>query len=133
MFRRFLMGRYGNDHLNFALMLISLIFGICTFFTYGIGDLICSMLQLMVLAVWCMRAFSRNIYKRRAENAVFLRFWSKVKKFFHPVSAFFARLADRRHKYFKCPNCKSRLRVPRHRGKITVTCPRCKNKFDKKS
>ena len=133
MFRRFLMGRYGNDHLNLALMVVSLVFGLITFFTYGIGDLICSILQLMLLSVWMLRAFSRNIYKRRAENMVFLRFWGKVKAFFRPVKAFFARLGDRNHRYFKCPKCRSRLRVPRGRGKITITCPRCRNMFDKKS
>ena len=133
MFRRFLMGRYGHDHLNLFIMVVSLLFGIVTFFTYGIGDLICSILQLMFLAVWMMRAFSRNFYKRRAENTVFLRLWGKVKGFFRPVKAFFARMADRSHRYFKCPKCKARLRVPRGRGKITITCPRCRNTFDKKS
>ena len=127
------MGRYGNDHLNLFIMLVSLIFGVATFFTYGIGDLIFSMLQLMFLALWLMRAFSRNFYKRRAENMVFLRIWGKVKAFFRPVKGFFARLADRKHRYFKCPKCKSRLRVPRGRGKITITCPKCRNMFDKKS
>lgn len=127
------MGRYGNDHLNLFIMLVSLIFGVATFFTYGIGDLILSMLQLMFLALWLMRAFSRNFYKRRAENMVFLRIWGRVKTFFRPVKGFFARLADRNHRYFKCPKCKSRLRVPRGRGKITITCPRCRNMFDKKS
>ena len=133
MFRRFLMGRYGNDHLNLFIMLVSLVFGLVTFFTYGIGDLILSILQLMFLALWLMRAFSRNFYKRRAENMVFLRIWGRVKPFFRPVKNFFMRLADRKHRYFKCPVCKARLRVPRGRGKITITCPRCRNRFDKKS
>ena len=133
MFRRFLMGRYGNDHLNLFIMLVSLVFGLVTFFTYGIADIIFSLLQLMFLALWLMRAFSRNFYKRRVENMVFLRIWGKVKAFFRPVKGFFARLADRKHRYFKCPKCKSRLRVPRGRGKITITCPRCRNMFDKKS
>ncbi len=114
-------------------MLVSLVFGVATFFTYGIGDLILSILQLMFLALWLMRAFSRNFYKRRAENMVFLRIWGRVKPFFRPVKNFFMRLADRKHRYFKCPVCKARLRVPRGRGKITITCPRCKNKFDEKS
>lgn len=127
------MGRYGNDHLNLFIMLVSLIFGVATFFAYGIGDLIFSILQLMFLALWLMRAFSRNFYRRRAENTVFLRIWGRVKAFFRPVKGFFARLADRKHRYFKCPKCKSRLRVPRGRGKITITCPRCRNMFDKKS
>jgi hypothetical protein len=114
-------------------MLVSLIFGVATFFAYGIGDLILSILQLMFLALWLMRAFSRNFYKRRAENTVFLRIWGRVKPFFGPVKNFFMRLADRKHRYFKCTVCKARLRVPRGRGKITITCPRCRNRFDKKS
>lgn len=36
------------------------------------------------------------------------------------------------HKYFLCPNCKQTVRVPRGRGQITITCPKCKQKFDKK-
>lgn len=133
MFRRFMMGRYGNDHLNLALIIISLLLGIVTFFTHGIADLVCSLFQFVLLAVWAMRAFSRNIYKRRSENNAFLRFWTAFKEKCRPIKAFFARLADRKHKYFKCPKCHSRLRVPRGRGSITVTCPRCKNVFDKKS
>lgn len=133
MFRRFLIGRYGNDQLNFFIMMLSLIVGITGIFLNGIANLILSILQLSLLAVWCMRAFSRNYNSRARENQSFLRFWMSVKKKFKGISSFFSRLSDRKHKYFKCVNCKSRLRVPRGRGRITVTCPRCKHKFDKKS
>ena len=133
MFRRFLIGRYGNDQLNFFIMMLSLIVGITGIFLNGIANLILSILQLSLLAVWCMRAFSRNYNSRVRENQSFLRFWMSVKKKFKGISSFFSRLSDRKHKYFKCVNCKSRLRVPRGRGRITVTCPRCKHKFDKKS
>lgn len=133
MFRNFLMGRYGNDQLNFFIMIMSLAFGISTFFTYGIADAVLSLLQLLLLVIWVLRAFSRNHYKRSIENQKFLRCWLSVKKAFKGATAFFKRLADRKHKYFKCEKCKSRLRVPRGRGNITVTCPRCKHKFDKKS
>lgn len=133
LFRNFLTGRYGNDQLNFFIMILSLVCGVMTFFTYGIADAVLSLLQLLLLVIWVLRAFSRNHYNRGAENQKFLRFWFSVKKAFKGIPAFFKRLADRKHKYFRCERCKSRLRVPRGRGNITVTCPRCKHKFDKKS
>ena len=126
-------GRYGSDRLNNAILILSVIFGLISIVVSGVAELIFSLLQLMMLALWAMRAFSRNFYNRRRENERFGYYWNISKKKFSPVSAFFKRLADRKHKYFKCPGCGSRLRVPRGRGVITVTCPVCKNKFDKKS
>lgn len=126
-------GRYGNDQLNFAILLISLFCGLFSFFTRGVASTVFSLLQAVLLVLWALRAFSRNRYARADENRKYLIFWGKFKQKNKPLFDFFARLADRKHKYFKCPNCKARLRVPRGRGSITVTCPRCKNKFDKKS
>ena len=133
MFRNFMMGRYGNDHLNMALMMTSLAFGLLSMAFTGIADMIFALLQFIFLCLWLFRAFSRNIQKRQKENISFLRFWNKTKNKLSPVFGFFARLKDRQHRYFKCPNCKSRLRVPKGRGNITITCPKCKTKFDKKS
>lgn len=65
------------------------------------------------------RMFSRNIYRRQAENQKWLNFW--------------ARLKDRNHRYFCCPYCKQRVRVPRHKGKINIRCPRCGEKFIRKT
>ena len=127
------MGRYGNDQLNFAIVLCALVFGLLTVFTKGIADLVFSLIQWMLLVTWALRAFSKNHYNRQKENQSFLRLWSSAKKKFSAVGAFFTRVSDREHKYFKCPNCKARLRVPKGRGEITVTCPCCRNRFDKKS
>lgn len=126
-------GRYGNDQLNNALLIIGVAFGLLSVIFGGIVEWIFMLLQFSFLAVWAMRAFSRNHFKRRTENQMYLVFRGKLNQRFKGVSAFFKRLADREHKYFKCPNCNSRLRVPRGRGMITVTCPRCRTKFDKKS
>lgn len=128
-----MMGRYGNDQLNLAVLTLSLVFSLVSFFTGGIVSLVFWFFQVLFIAYWAMRAFSRNIYKRQKENYVFMTFLNKIKKRFSGVTAFFKRLADRKHKYFKCPRCASRLRVPRGRGNITVTCPRCRHQFDKKS
>lgn len=37
------------------------------------------------------------------------------------------RLMD--YNVISCPNCKSRLRVPKDKGKIKVTCPKCSSQF----
>lgn len=75
--------------------------------------------------------FSRNVYKRSGENTKFLRMT-------YPVTSRFKswknRWRDRKtHKYLKCPHCKQQLRVPKGKGEITVTCPKCHTKFDGKS
>lgn len=126
-------GRYGNDQLNVFIIAVSFVFGLVSMFVGGYVDFALMLAQFMFLTLWAMRAFSRNHYKRRRENAVFMKYWVAVKKRCRTVSNFFSRLADRKHKYFKCPLCKSRLRVPRGRGNITITCPRCKHRFDAKS
>ena len=70
------------------------------------------------------RALSRNLQKRRKENADFLEYF-KVKKL-----SFRER---KEYKYFRCPRCKVWQRVPRGRGNIVVHCRSCAYKFDKKS
>ena len=132
MFRKFFSGRYGNDHLGIILLLISTFFGIVAFFAGGVYSMIFVLLQLIFIALWAMRAFSRNFYARSRENRAVLYLWRPFRNRYIELSKAFGRMKDRKHKYFKCPRCKSRLRVPRGRGEITVTCPRCRYRFDKK-
>ncbi len=133
MFRKFMYGRYGNDQLNVFLLVSALPFGLLSIIFGGFLGLAFTLTQYVILAFWAMRFFSKNVHKRRSENMAFLGIWRMLQGKFSGVSGFFSRLKDRKHKYFKCPKCKSRLRVPRGRGEITVTCPRCRNRFDKKS
>ena len=42
-------------------------------------------------------------------------------------------IKDREYKYFVCPGCGQICRVPKKRGKITITCPRCHASFDRRS
>ena len=43
------------------------------------------------------------------------------------------RIKDREHRYFDCAKCRQLVRVPRGKGKIMITCPKCKEKFQRKS
>ena len=76
------------------------------------------------------RMLSRNPARRRAENAKFLKVagpaiqWFRLRRTIH---------RDKEHCYFKCPNCGQQLRVPRGKGKITVTCRSCGAVFEEKS
>ena len=76
------------------------------------------------------RTYSRNIYKRREENEKYLKMIQPIKKRFNVIKK---NHQDKEHKYYLCPSCKQIVRVPKGRGKITITCPTCKNRFDKKS
>jgi hypothetical protein len=130
---RFMYGRNGVDRLGLttlwtaiALNLISLIFKNSAI-VYTILTAIAFVLTLLTL----FRMFSRKLEKRRTENA---RFMDKV---WYPVSHLFrgakSKAQDKEHKYFTCPNCRAVCRVPRGKGKIVITCPRCGGEIRGKS
>jgi len=124
---RFMAGRYGNDQLNnFILILILIVIVINVFVDFYL-------LTVIYLLLWCwsmFRMMSRSIYKRRAENAVFLKFWNKIKNKFKLIGN---KYRDRKtHVYKKCPKCKAVLRLPKQKGDHTVKCPKCSERFDVK-
>ena len=114
--RRFMEGRYGNDKLNNAILGTALLISILGLFIRT------PLLNLIayVLMFWAIfRTLSRNTYKRYQENRKFLQFFDRIR--------------DREHKYFDCPKCRQMVRVPRGKGKISITCPRCREKFVRNS
>ncbi len=47
---------------------------------------------------------------------------------------FRAQQQDKRYyKYFNCPNCNQKVRVPKGKGKIEITCPKCRTSFIRKT
>ena len=121
-------GRYGTDQLSVFLLAVYLILAVISRLSYHLYFLSWVALIPLVLAV--LRMFSRNLERRRAENAKFLSLaspfvrWFKLRRTIH---------RDKDHCYFKCPNCGQYLRVPRGTGKITVTCRNCGVSFEEKS
>ena len=118
--RRFMMGRYGNDKLNTALLITGAIISVISlilriWFISVISMVLCYI--LMFIAIF--RMLSRNTYKRYQENRKYLQFLERIK--------------DRQHRYYDCPRCRQQVRVPRGKGKISITCPKCKEKFIKKT
>jgi predicted RNA-binding Zn-ribbon protein involved in translation (DUF1610 family) len=87
--------------------------------------------SILLVAYAFLRMFSKNVNKRRSENYKFVMFMQKIKNSF---TGFFANLkASKTHKVFSCPKCSQKLRVPRGKGKISITCSKCGNKFVKQT
>ena len=118
--RQFMTGRYGTDKLSLTLLVVAMVLSILSSFMGT--SLLNPVLTLLsyVLMFWALfRVFSRKTYARYEENRKFLRFFDQLK--------------DRTHRYFSCPKCRQTVRVPRGKGKISITCPKCKEKFVKKT
>lgn len=126
-FYRFMQGRYGNDQLNRFLMIVVIVFMVLSFFVDGPFYL----LSLLGIIYTYFRMFSRNIYKRSAENTAYLKYEYKVKQWW----ATFKRDMKQRktHHIYKCPSCKQKIRIPRGKGKIEIRCPKCSHTFIKRS
>ena len=127
-FRRFMAGRYGTDALNqflsivsIVLLLVALLTRVNLFTWVGMGVLI-----------WCYyRTFSRNIPKRTEEN---YKFYTLKQQLEGKVRSLKEQWANRKlYHYYRCPQCRQKLRVPRGRGRIQISCPRCGTQFIKKS
>ncbi|HIS76476.1 MAG TPA: hypothetical protein IAB51_06645 [Candidatus Merdivicinus excrementipullorum] len=130
-----MMGRYGLDQMTVGLLVGMMVFSLLSSLTWFLPLYLIS-IALMIWAVF--RVFSRNTAARARENEKFLVFWNQVKKWWNGVRQWFAKQKrkwdDRKtHVYFRCPNCKKELRVPKGKGKLEVTCPLCRSKFIKKT
>jgi ribosomal protein S27E len=123
-----MVGRYGPDQLFIGLFVLSIVVNLVAGIT-GVSYL--SILSWLIIIYALFRFMSRNIYKRRHENDVFLRYWT-------PFSGWFKKRIHRikdgkTHRFFKCPGCGNTLRVPKGKGKINITCPKCGARFEKKT
>lgn len=118
--RNFMAGRYGSDKLNIAMLLTALgLWLISMLIPVNAVRLVLTVLYYVLWGWSIFRMMSRNTYKRYQENRKFLQ-WTE-------------RFRDRQHRYYDCPRCRQQVRVPRGKGKIAITCPRCREKFVKKT
>ena len=118
-------GRYGTDTLGNVLLVtyivIVLLHTFIGFFVDSVWFDVVAMALSAALAITVFyRMFSRNIAKRRRENEKFCGFFRLRRN----------KIKDRKtHVYRKCPKCKAVLRLPKAKGKHSVVCPRCKERF----
>lgn len=126
--QHFMMGRYGADQLgqlllgcSVVLLLISLFTRLDIFYILALG----------LMGYEYYRMMSKQVERRFAENQKYLNWryqlvvkWNRKKKHFKQRKVYH---------FYKCPSCKQKVRVPKGKGKICITCPKCKTEFIKKS
>lgn len=127
-FYRFMQGRYGNDELSKFLLGVGMALFILKILT---GNLIFSLLFLVCLFYSYFRMFSKNYSARYNENQKFLGLknqwkykWENHKKL---------REQKKIYHIYNCPYCKQKIRIPKGKGTIIITCPKCKQEFGKRS
>ncbi|MCH5251660.1 MAG: hypothetical protein J1F22_01690 [Lachnospiraceae bacterium] len=131
--RRFMYGRYGTDQLSmFLFALFIIIFVLENFFRNTVVAPMLMVVSYLVILLYFFRCLSRNIYRRQAENQKFLRMWNPVKNYFKYLKMKFQERNGVK-KLYRCPKCHQIIRVPRGRGKIAITCPKCRFEFIKKT
>lgn len=130
-FSRLMYGRYGSDQLNtFLLVLFWILWLVDIFVKNAVASLILSTIAWVCIFLALFRMLSRNYGRRSAENDAFMKLvgpaihWFKRKR---------SQARDKDHVYFKCPTCAQTLRVPRGKGKISITCRNCGTVFQEKT
>ena len=117
-------GRYGNDELNNGLFIAFLVCWVISLITkksifYTIG--------LLFLGYSIYRSFSRDHIKRSNERLWFLKQLDKIMRYPKQLKQ---RWDQRKtHKFYRCKQCGVTIRVPKGKGQIEITCPKCGYKF----
>lgn len=141
---RFMQGRYGVDEFSRFLTGFSFVWIVLELITRN---------RLFEIFFWVTviylyyRILSRNYGKRQQENSKYLtlryRFVSKWNQLVHPngyqtksnrIDKWKKEMQQRKmYHIYKCPGCGQKIRIPRGKGKIAVTCPKCRTEFIKRS
>ena len=122
---KFMKDRYGIDELYKFLLLICFVLLVINTF---ISNNIIRLFEVLLIVIIFYRYMSKNIKLRKKENDKYLEIKDKIIKLFDYNKK---KYKDRNtHMYKKCPKCKQKIRLPLQKGKHTVKCPNCGNRFD---
>lgn len=113
---------YGVDKLSTYIFVLA---AILSFTKYTV------FISYALLAYGIFRTISKNKYKRYQELATFNNFFNIMKQQYYSRKASFSQ--RKKYKILKCPNCSQKLRLPRKKGKVTITCSKCGTEFKAKS
>ena len=127
--QKFMMGRYGADQLNLALIVLALVLSVV--FSFVPLGLIGSLIALVPLVLAVLRLLSRNRVQRAKENAAFLKLWNPVRNWFQWL--YLSLRYCKKNRYFLCPHGGRIACVPRKTGRVTITCKGCKTRYDRKA
>ncbi len=127
-YSRFMQGRYGYDEFGRFLVVTALALTLLAYIPYL---RILSLFGLAVLVYYLFRMYSKNHTARRMELNRYFVISDKVKK---EIRLTKSKWRDRKtHVYFKCKTCGAIVRIPKNKGEIEVTCPRCRARRTKRT
>ena len=138
---RFMYGRYGTDQLYSFLMVLFFIVWVCEIVAVmiipegtlqNVASITGGVLTTLLLFVMIFRSMSRNIYKRRRENEIYIKSSRAVKRFFSGNTSKKTKSLNRddaQYIFRDCTKCGSVLRLPRRIGRHKTKCPRCSHSF----
>ena len=129
-------GRNGMDAFNRFLSIVTLVLIVLELILgWAVSNVrLISLLNFLVLALLAymyFRMFSRNIYRRQQENGAYLRRRYAVTSWWSGIRDRWNQRKD--YKFFKCPSCRTRLRVPRGKGKLNIVCRKCGTSFQRRT
>ena len=157
---RFLQGRYGVDAFGKCLIYVGLVLALVNVL---FRNTVLSFVSLAIWIYAYYRMMSRDIYRRIGENDRYLNAKASITGRLRGLlgklrggqgnpagsqsdgsngssrgcrsrcNSYSGNCYEDQYKVFKCPKCSQKLRVPRGKGKIMITCRRCGNEFKKRS
>ena len=127
-FMDFMSGRYGADQLSKFMLGVCVVCIVLNMFTRIRWFYL---LSLVLIGICYFRMLSRNFAKRSAENEKYMSMVWKIKRKFQQTKNRVIQSKD--FHIYKCPSCGQKIRIPRGKGKICITCPKCRQEFEKKS
>lgn len=142
----FMKGRYGTDSLSMFLLIFGIIIYVIAPFIPVVGSFL-FLISLASVIYSLFRVLSKDTAKRQNELRKYQTLLSKFKS--NSTSSPSSSNTDERkaarerekekkrkikeklktHDMFYCPECKTSCYVPKGRGKVRITCPKCGNKF----
>ena len=125
--QRFMYGRYGVDEFGSFLLVTGMVLAFLSLFRL----LFWLSIPAFAILIWSyVRIFSKNFAKRQSELAKYWRIRSRVRD---KLAFWKSKMKDKNHRYYRCKLCRTVMRVPRGKGKIEITCPKCRSKIIKKT
>lgn len=137
-FQQWMYGRNGLDDMARAFIWIAIAFMVAQIIVSFFSPWAAWVLSLFSFAalVYCFwRVLSKNLAARRNENSWWV---TKTTPIIVKSRRRYSYLKEwkryhRECRIFVCDHCGQTLRVPKGKGKIRVTCPKCKTSFIAKS
>ncbi|WP_418825553.1 hypothetical protein [Paratractidigestivibacter sp.] len=123
-----LRGRQGPDDLAIACVYLALLLVVINLFAKAAWV---GWLALALIVYAGFRIQSKNLGSRSRENAAFLKAIGPARPWLQNPKA--AAAEAKQFKHAKCPHCGQKVRVPRGKGRLRVTCPKCREKFEVKA